>query len=291
MICAAPAPSLLEYYRATYRPMRLVGKSPRTLIAYETALGQWQRFSAKTPIDLIDARMLAEFQAKLLQTVAAASVNCYCRHLLAILRYYAEEDGLLRAPRWRKLKEPKRVPLALTVEEFSRVLAAADDWPGCIGGVAAGPWWKALLLVAWDTGLRFSALMELRAVDFRGDGVYCQPETQKDAEGQWFTLPPDTVAAVQAVQRRGARLFPCHVQAQTIGRWFRIILDHAGIYAPKGSGCRFHRIRRSKASYTKAAGGDATRELGHSQPSVTERYYDPRICGRTGGVTMPRPIS
>ena len=42
---------------------------------------------------------------------------------------------------------------------------------------------------------------------------------------------------------------------------------------------RIHRIRRSTASYIKAAGGDAPSQLGHSSSTVTARYFDPRIVG------------
>jgi len=84
-------------------------------------------------------------------------------------------------------------------------------------------------------------------------------------------------------------LFPRRVTIGTVGRWFRRILDDSGIYAPKGCGMRFHRIRKSKASYTELAGGDAQRALGHSARSVTERYLDPRIVGRAKQPAMPRP--
>ncbi len=149
-------------------------------------------------------------------------------------------------------------------------------------------------MVAWDTGLRHRALLLLTTDDWTPApvGISCQAETQEDAEGQWFPLPPDTAAAVEPLLAGGrvGLLFPREVAIETIGRWFRRILDGSGIVAPHGSGMRFHRLRRSKASYTKLAGGDATAALGHSTSSVTARYFDPRILG-AGMAVMPRPIS
>jgi hypothetical protein len=37
-------------------------------------------------------------------------------------------------------------------------------------------------------------------------------------------------------------------------------------------------------------GGDATRALGHSDRSVTERYFDPRIVGTARQLFMPSPL-
>ena len=43
---------------------------------------------------------------------------------------------------------------------------------------------------------------------------------------------------------------------------------------------KFHKIRRTVASYFKKAGGDATELLGHSGPEVTKAYIDKTIVGK-----------
>jgi integrase len=297
MIAFATAPTLPEFFFDSYLPLRLVGESPKTVVAYRTALNRWTKFAGDLPMDRIDGRLLAKFQQHLLQSLKPASVNTYCNHLMVILRFAAndEEAAVIgRIPRWNKLREPKRVPLAFTTEEFSKVLAEAKRWPVPIAGYSAADWWEAVLLTCWESGLRYKSLMLLRSVDvlFDSGGLYCQAEPQKDKEAQWFALPPNVLDALRKIYQPSRELlFPRTVTIEVVGRWFRKVLDSSGIYAPKGCGTRWHRIRKSKASYTEAMGGDAQRELGHSQRSVTERYLDPRIVGRGKTLYMPLPTS
>lgn len=62
--------------------------------------------------------------------------------------------------------------------------------------------------------------------------------------------------------------------------WRKIgeVLERAGL--PTDSKSKFHRIRRTVASYYEAAGGNATELLGHSSRKITEKYLDRRIVAR-----------
>lgn len=291
MICFAQKPTLPEFFEDCYLPLRLVGESPKTVVAYRTALNCWKRFARETPIDKIDTELLSRFQSHLLTSIKPVSVNTYCNHLMVLLRFAADEDQAVidKPPRWRKLREPKRVPLALTTEEFGKVLATARAWnlPS-----NAADWWTALLLTCWETGLRYTALLSLRSIDVLFDSatLYCQAETQKDKEGMCYELPPHVAEAIRKIHDpKRELLFPRDVTIETVGKWFRDILNASNIYAPKGCGMRFHRLRKSKASYTHAAGGNAQQVMGHSSQAVTVRYLDPRICKPSNPVFMPKP--
>jgi hypothetical protein len=53
------------------------------------------------------------------------------------------------------------------------------------------------------------------------------------------------------------------------------ICKRAGL--PQNRRSKFHRIRKTTASFYQAAGGSAQSLLDHSSPAVTRRYLDPRI--------------
>lgn len=279
--------TLTQFYNESYLPLRLVGKSPGTFCGYAMALRQWSRFS-DVPIQQIDSRLLAGWQAWLLPGHSPATVNSYMRHIRAILNFAASEEvGILaRPPTIRMLREPRRSPLALTVEEFAAVLRTAAREPNA-------PLWRALLLVAWETGLRLRGLLSLRPIDvlFPQSGLYCQAEGMKNAVAQWFPLQEETLAAIRGIYSvENNRLFNFRCKAGQVSRTLRRILDTSGIFAPHGSGMCFHRLRRSRASYVKLLGGDATAALGHSRPEVTARYLDARIVGAAAQPKMPMPF-
>jgi len=54
-----------------------------------------------------------------------------------------------------------------------------------------------------------------------------------------------------------------------------LILKRAKLPADRQS--KFHRLRKTCASYAAAAGIDPQRLLDHSNPSTTRAYLDPRI--------------
>jgi integrase len=56
---------------------------------------------------------------------------------------------------------------------------------------------------------------------------------------------------------------------------FGQVLARAGL--PTDAKSKFHRIRRTVASYYEAAGGNATELLGHSSRKVTTAYLDKRV--------------
>jgi integrase len=276
--------TLPEFYERYYLPLRLVGKSLTTLHTYRAALRRWQPFST-VRIQKIDSRLLAAWQAWLLPGHSPATVNNNLRCVLTILRFAADEEvGVIpRVPRIKKLREMRRVPLALTVEEFAAVLDTASRQK-------YAPLWRALLLVAWETGLRLRGLLSLRPVDvlFDSGGLYCQASGMKNATAQWFSLSPITLSAIRTIwSLENERLFNFRIKVRQISKIMRRILDTSGIYSPHGQS--FHRLRRSRASYVKLLGGDATAAMGHAHASTTLRYLDPRICGSATQPPMPMP--
>jgi integrase len=125
--------------------------------------------------------------------------------------------------------------------------------------------------------------------------ILAMAETQKQLADQLLPVSPQTVAALEAIRGDRPEIFPWPYDRwakgwnyPTLHRRFRRLLKAAGLPATRKD--QFHSIRRTTASYIKAAGGDATWQLGHSGPKVTEVYYDPRIVQRARQVDLlPRP--
>lgn len=269
-----------DYFENTHMPTRLVGCSRDTIGLMRVALILWNRWPGHRPLHQITSRTLADFSAWLLPGRSPASVNTYLRRIMAILRAAAEDGELPAVPRYRKLRELIRAPLAFTKDEFCAVLRIAYRQPGVVGGIRANLWWPSFLSVEWETGLRVRAQLSITHGDLLLDqcGLFCQAEAQKDREADWYPLSPDTIQMVRLIyDPRRKLVWPSNVSLDCLRRRLRRMMDDAAIYAPRGSGMVFHRTRRSCASYVAVAGGNPTRKLGHSSPQITARYLDPRI--------------
>jgi integrase len=91
-------------------------------------------------------------------------------------------------------------------------------------------------------------------------------------------ISPGTAEALQSIrQGRGDSelVFPWDRQYTYIWTRMNKILERAGL--PAGRRDKFHKIRRTTASYAEAAGLSAQKLLDHSSPAVTAAYLDPRI--------------
>ena len=311
MICAAPirppAGSLEEFYQTRFRPIRLLGCRPATFEAYRSALNHWARWERRAtqrvpgeeivPLARIDSEALARFGGYCLTLHGPVTCNKHVRHLMGILRFAVKERRLASLPEWKKLREPLRAPLAFTTEEFSRILSAAGKVTGAVGTVPAALWWRAILLTIWYTGARIRALLAvpLSDLDWTAGGLYLRSEEQKDHADQFLDLGEDALEAIRAMRSEACPLTSLlfawpYASPQPARKRFKRICAAAGVPLRNDTGSKFHRIRKSTASYLKLNGGDATGRLGHSTPKVTERYFDPRILGESRQARfMPRP--
>jgi integrase len=267
-------------------------RNPKTAIEYQGAVKLWDHFFAGRPLGEITPADLAAFTTLLLDGRSVATANKIRRHCRALLSWAVELGEIAAVPAWKPLKEPRRAPRAFLVEEFQQVLRTVSDWPGEIKGVEAKYWWRSLLLSIWYSGARISATLQVRWPDvlLSRKGFYVRARYQKQNADQFFVVGEDCVSALRMVRSPERELvWPWSGKRYQLFHEFRRIVEAAGVELETGSGPLFHRLRRSTASYIRAAGGDATAQLGHSCSSVTARYYDPRIVGSHNSVAaMPR---
>ena len=273
-------PSIGEYFLDVFLPRNLVGSRPSTVSVYRTAIHHWQRFAGHAPIVTVTPELIAGFQAASLKIHGPVSVNRSRKHLMAIFRAAFKDGILTRLPDWKWLREPKRVPLAFTIEEFKKILHQVEQLPDG-KDLFSRDWWRSLLLTIWYTGARIKALLAVETIDFdeAAGGIYLRADEQKDHEDQFLDLAAEAIEAIKRIKTDHRLLFAWpYVSPRSAAKHFRRLCEAANVPVGNTTGSLFHRVRKSTASYLHLNGGDATARLGHSGPGVTKLYYDPRIC-------------
>ncbi|MHB1038621.1 MAG: tyrosine-type recombinase/integrase [Pirellulales bacterium] len=179
--------------------------------------------------------------------------------------------------RVRKIKLPRTLPTAWNEGEILRLLAAAEEVPGWFrrSRVAKGPFWVALIMTAYDTGLRQGDLLRLRRdqIDASGHLRTIQHKTGNEILSRVHLVP--TLAAIEATYPpRRKFIFGGVLYASRLQRAFQQIVKAAGLV---GS---FKKLRKSGATAVeKETPGAATAFLGHRSPQVAAMHYvDPTIA-------------
>lgn len=274
-------------YTDHFEPLRLRSRSDDTRRLYRNTFTWFGRFLGRPPTleDLTDhtvTRFLDWFRRKgrSPHTVARERTN-----LLAFWRWcfrQRDQHGNQLVPDWPNVEEeilPEDDPLAWTRDDLQRLFHAIENAQGSIGGVPASQWWYALHCVLWDTGERIGAVM-------RATWDCCCLETRwlvipaahrkGRRRGRSYQLHPETVAALSQIRQSYCdSLFPWPYCRNYIWERYNRLLESAGLPTDRKS--KFHRMRKSVASWAEVAGLNATTLLGHTERRTTESYLDPRI--------------
>lgn len=287
--------SLWTFFLEAYLPLKLRGASEKTSRQYQIQIGHFSRHLGReaTLADL-DDDVLSVFLWQRAQATSKANSNKCRNHLLALWRFAARKRYVEHFPDVPKLPEPKRTPQAWTMEQINRLFAACASYEQPIGRYHGADWMTALHWFLWNTGERIGAVLavERSHVDLAAGTVRIPAEIRKGQRADaFYRLWPETVAALKRIWSDApGRAFPFPKHKATLYNRYRKLLISAGL--PTGRFCGPHRMRKSFASHLKAMGGDATKALGHSDPSVTEgSYIDPGIVSDASDKIdlLPRP--
>jgi len=278
---------ICTFYREVYHSLRLLGRSAGTDRQYRNALRHFERtVGREVDLDELTDKLLADCLGQLIaEGRSTSTANKVRRHIFAIWRFAVEQKMTVAPmPTLRKLPEPRRLPEAWTIEEMDRIFATVDRIRGYTGKTPSRLWWKGLLLTAYYTGLRISAIMALERKHLRGSVLHVPAELQKQNADQVFDLPDDCVKVV-------CEMFNFH-ESRWLFPWpyDRYRKDWPALVArlrktlkaaelPAGRKDLFHKIRRTTASHLDRVGGNATAMLGHSSEAVTMGYLDQTITG------------
>ena len=259
-----------------YVPLR--GVSPRTEKLYRYTIEAFgQHLGRQATVDDLEELTVARFLTARLREKAVATAAKDRTQLRAIWEFAARR-GLTngRWPQIRPIRVPERVPRCWLTDEMQRLLAAASERQGTIGGVPAAAWWRAALLLCYDSGERIAALLALEWRDVTPAGVTFRAEGRKGQRRDIYReISPETAAAIEAIRGPRLRVFDWDRAATSLWSHLGQILEAAGL--PNDRYSKFHCIRKTTASYAAAAGLDAQRLLDHASPKTTRAYLDPRV--------------
>lgn len=280
--------TLKEFFKTTYRPLKLRGRSANTARLYDNLFTQFDRWlttegiATEGQVEHLDELILARYLEHRASTRSPYTAEKERSQLLALARLAWDRRvaGLERMPTCPPGVLPDRVPTAWTADEVQRLFAAAGNAHGLVGTIPAGEWFQATIMLAYETGERIGALMATPSADYRRPTLMVQPTARKGGRrGRLYHLSPQLCDRLDKITARGhTHLLPWLQQPTHVYHRLKVILRAAGL---DGKRVAFHQIRRTAISQIAAAGGDPVAFAGHANPAVTKRWYlDPRMSER-----------
>ncbi len=196
----------------------------------------------------------------------------------------AADEDLVGVPPLRKIIKPKCHELIIecySADEVRQLLAAARGLKGHYPtGVAKATYWVAMIMLAWDGGLRRGDCWRFRKSLVQPDGTL-RVVQHKTKQAVTVRLRESTRKAIDLIPFDKA--FSWEMAPDYFGRHFKAIVQKSGVN--RGS---FKWLRRSSGSYVELQmPGAGTKHLGHKTAATFTKHYD----GRLGGHTLPMPPS
>lgn len=273
-----------DFFETVYRTEKLFGKSANTSRLYRLSIEAFEKTLQRRAYlhDLTNANVIKHMQARLDGLHAGKSrgtANKDRCQLLAIWRYAVLCGHDLERPRVQPLIEPERIPRAWLREDLDKLFNTIDQLPGDVSGVPEKIWWRAIVMLALDTGERIGAVVPARWDWIEGQWIEIPAETRKGSRrDRRYWITPQTCGLINRIKQFRAdpeQIFPWPYNPNYIWKKYGGILEKAKL--PHGRQDKFHRLRKTHASVLHAAGIDATEALDHQHRRTTKRYLDPRF--------------
>lgn len=274
--------NLLTLLRDTYAPLN--GVSDRTVRIYGFTLKAFGEFLGQESgdgyieptVDHLEELVVARFLAHRLRTRSvgtAAKDRCQIR---AIWEFLSRRGICKTWPLIRPIRVPERVPKAWLIDEFKRLLESAGEECGEIVGIPAAAWWRAILITAYEVGERIGGLLSIEWDDVAPNGITIRAEGRKGQRRDiWRGISPACYEAIMATKNERRLVFDWDKSYGMIWHDLGRICERAGL--PNDRMSKFHRVRKTTASYAAAGGLDPQKVMDHASPLTTRRYLDPRI--------------
>ena len=248
--------------------MRIRGMGDKARKAHIRALKDFTIFLDRSP-DTATPDDLRGYQLHLTNTGVTPST--YNARIVALRFFFGMTCGREEMKRYMQFRrEPRKLPIVLSIEEVSDILAAA---PG------PGLKYRAALSIGYGAGLRASEVTHLKVRDIDSDRMLIHVERGKGGKDRDVMLSPSLLDLLRAYWREARPqgwLFPGQsrvdpISPRQLNRAFTSAKAMAGIKKP----ATLHTLRHSFATHLLESNTDVRVIqvlLGHSKLSTTARY-------------------
>ena len=184
--------------------------------------------------------------------------------------------GLLDRVPWAKPpREEQRIPKTVAIEQLSDCIKAsiAMDVPA-VPQIRTSAWWRAILVVAWNTGLRRGSLlsMQMADIDWENRRLILPASRMKSRRPMIVHLNAAALAALRSIRTDRELVFPWPHCPRYLNTCLHRLQDAAGI--PSEKHFTFPAIRKTVATTLWAISpGAAQYALGHTTSDVTKKHY------------------
>lgn len=273
-----------HFFETVYLPKRLVGADAISIDGHRSKIRQLDRFAGNPVMvaELSDTLLAAFLNDRVAAGLRKVTVNQCRAHLLAVWRLAAELGHVGQWPSIKKLRTTHDEPDAWTEEEFRAILAKCDcltDQPP-LGGLPPGDVMRAVLLLAYWTGLRRGTLRKLQwsNIDVRERWLSVPGELMKNGRGKKLRFGVDAAEALAKINSPTSLTILPKINWPRFYACFDLVLDAASVPPSKRAGMtKLHKVRRTTATLLamREGLGAASTLLGHSSEQMTRRYVDP----------------
>ena len=248
--------------------MRIRGLAETTQKAHIRALKDFTAFLGRSP-DTATPEELRAYQLHMTDTEVTPSVyNARVARLRFFFGMTCDREDMKKYIQFRT--EPRKLPIVLSFEEVSAVLAAA---PG------PGLKYRAALGIGYGAGLRASEVTNLKVRDIDSDRMLIHVERGKGGKDRDVMLSPSLLGLLRDYWREARPqgwLFPGQSRVEplsprSLNRAFNSAKAMAGIKKP----ATLHSLRHSFATHLLEADTDVRVIqvlLGHAKLTTTARY-------------------
>jgi integrase len=243
-----------EHFRDLFEAEYLPGLRASSQSRYREVLDLFERLCNPRTLAGVNERTLSALKVAMRKEkvkgregYAPASIRHALVIVSAALEWAAGQRIISRVPRTEAVKVPRKRPRPIPAESFERLLGKAPDRQT-----------RAYLLAGWLAGLRLAEAYTLEWepsdkwpwVDLSRDRVWLPAEFVKAVEDQWVPLDPVLREALEALPRRGRKVFHFAdaagrpISPGGVSKRVRDLARRAGVKLSmhtlrKGFGCRY----------------------------------------------------